>query len=98
MTFHGNLTMVDCPICGRRISKTNFSKHSDACHGLDKNELSSLAWERAAFVLKVCKCPTISGRFRSAAQEAAINKHIDKVIVPFLEKKANDIQSRRRKG
>lgn len=31
MTFHGNTEKRECPHCGRRVSRTNMSKHVAAC-------------------------------------------------------------------
>jgi hypothetical protein len=97
MTVHGNTEKIECRICGRRISKTNFSKHALTCTTLTKNELCAAAWERAADVLQADTNNRVPARFREPVQEAAINGHIKKVVIPFLEKKARDIAARGRK-
>jgi reverse gyrase len=31
MTFWNNIYRATCPLCGRRISKTNLNTHYEAC-------------------------------------------------------------------
>jgi len=31
VTFHGNSEKRECPRCGQRVSRTNMSKHAEAC-------------------------------------------------------------------
>jgi hypothetical protein len=94
MTFHNNLAQAECPTCRRRVSKTNLAAHVAKCHNLTKNELCTAAWRRAADVLREEMRMRALGRFRTEEQERAINDHISRVIIPFLEKKARDVEAR----
>jgi hypothetical protein len=87
MTLRNSQAQAECPTCGRTIRKPVLAAHISKCHNLTKSELCTAAWQRAADVLRESISQRVPARFREPVQEAAINKHILTVVVPYLEKK-----------